>query len=115
MRMEELQEYCKSKKGATESFPFDDKTLVYKVGNKMFSLVSLEPPFFANLKCNPEKAIELREMYEQITPGYHMNKANWNSVYFENGLKTSLVKSLIDDSYNLIVDGLPKKVRDNFE
>jgi predicted DNA-binding protein (MmcQ/YjbR family) len=81
----------------------------------MFGLVNIEPPFFINLKCDPEKAVELREMHEQILPGYHMNKAHWNSVYFEDGLKTSLVKSLIDDSYNLIVAGLPKKIKKELE
>lgn len=116
MNIEEIREYCIAKKGVTESFPFDEVTLVFKVMNKMFALVGLDavPPFI-NLKCDPERAIELREHYEDIQPGYHMNKQLWNSVYFSAGLPRNLVLELIDHSYELIIESLPKKLRKEWE
>lgn len=93
----------------TESFPFDEVTLVFKVMNKMFAIVPLERmPAQANLKCDPERAIALREEYDGIIiPGYHMNKATWNTIYMEQ-LPPGMVMGLIDDSYELIVASLPK-------
>lgn len=112
MNVEQLREYCLSKKAATESFPFDDKTLVFKVMNKIYALVGLErlPPS-VNLKCDPERAVELREAYDGlILPGYHMNKKLWNTVRLE-GLDDELIVELIDHSYDLVVAKLPKEDR----
>lgn len=112
MNIEEFRTYCLSKKYVTESFPFDPKTLVFKVANKMFALSGLEHyPASVNLKCNPEKAIELREQYSEITEGYHMSKVHWNTVIIEGKLPNKLIKVLIDHSYNLVVKGLTKKLQ----
>lgn len=110
MNIEELREYCISKKGVTESFPFDLETLVFKVMNKMFLLASMdETPLTFNVKCDPEKAIELREQYSCVLPGYHMNKKYWNTVVIDGSVSTSLLHEWMDDSYNLVVSGLTKK------
>ncbi len=112
MNIEEIREYCLAKPGVTEGFPFDETTLVFKVMKKMFALTGLNgvPPF-VNLKCNPEKAIELRGEYEDIKPGWHMNKEQWNSVYFVN-LPRELIEDLIDHSYELVLDSLPGKLKE---
>lgn len=112
MNIEEFREHCIVKKGVTEEFPFDAATLVFKVMGKMFALVPLERiPSQANLKCDPERAIELRESYDgKITAGYHMSKVHWNTLYLE-GLSPLLVRELIDHSYELVVNGLTKKVQ----
>ena len=115
MDLEIVREYCLKKKGVTESYPFDEETPVYKVMGKMFCLSNLEPPFFINLKCDPEKAIELREEFEQVQPGYHMNKKHWNSVYFEGKASDSLILEWIDDSYDLIVKSLKKAQKEELE
>lgn len=114
MDIETVRNYCLNKKQVTESFPFDDKTLVFKVAGKMFALVGLErTPSSVNLKCDPEKALELREHYpEIIVPGYHMSKKHWNTVLLNHKLPEEMYKELIDHSYDLVVAGLPKKVRD---
>ena len=110
MNIETFTEYCFSKKGVSESFPFGGDTLVFKVVGKMFALTGLETiPAAANLKCDPERAITLRESYEDVQPGYHMNKAHWNTVQLEGSLEDSLIKKLIDHSYDLVVQSLPKK------
>lgn len=111
MNIEELRVYCLSKKAVTESFPFDQDTLVFKVMNKMFALISLKEPDSMNLKCDPEKAIELREQYTEVKPGYHMSKKHWNTVYFEGNLSTKQIKEMIDHSYDLVFASLPKKIR----
>lgn len=110
MNVEIFRSYCISKRGATEEFPFDSETLVFKVMGKMFALCSLEQvPFRVNLKCDPERALELRDNYpELITGAYHMNKKHWNSLLPES-LPPDLVKELVDHSYELVVKGLPKK------
>ncbi|RLD86559.1 MAG: MmcQ/YjbR family DNA-binding protein [Bacteroidetes bacterium] len=108
MNVEEIRDYCLAKNGTEESFPFDEETLVIKVMNKMFALVSLEDGSKVNLKCDPAKAIELRERYAEIVPGWHMNKKNWNTVTFNQSIPDDLVKELIDHSYNLVVASLPK-------
>ena len=110
MNVEELRLYALSKEDVTEGFPFGEDTLVLKTGNKMFLLISLdEPSLRFNAKCDPEKAIELREAYpEHILPGYHMSKVHWNTV-IATGLKNNFIKELIDDSYNLITASLKKK------
>ncbi len=111
MDIEKIREYCLSKSGTTESLPFDDKTLVFKVMNKIFCLLSIEPPFSMNLKCDPEIAIELREEFEEVLPGYHMNKKHWNTIDLESGLKPKLIKVWIDASYDLVALGLTKKTK----
>ena len=110
MDIEQLREYCLSKMGATESFPFDNRTLVFKVG-KMFALCDIEQFSSLNLKCDPEKAIELRETYQGIIPGYHMNKTHWNTVSVDSDVPEKLILELIDHSYELIVMSLTKKQR----
>jgi predicted DNA-binding protein (MmcQ/YjbR family) len=116
MHIEAFREYCLSKKGATESFPFDDVTLVFKVMGKMFAIAPLERvPTQANLKCEPERAMELRETYDgRILPGYHMHKSYWNTLYLEQ-LPQGLVRELTDHSYELIVASLPRKARQQLE
>lgn len=99
----------------TEEFPFDETTLVFKVCGKMFALTGLESvEFKVNLKCDPDKAIELRETYESITSGFHMNKKHWNTVLIDGSFSNELIMELIDHSYLLVVKGLPKKIRDQF-
>jgi predicted DNA-binding protein (MmcQ/YjbR family) len=115
MNIEQYRDYCVSKKGVTESFPFDEKTLVFKVMNKMFALTSVETFEYVNLKCDPEKAIELREAFEGITPGYHMSKKHWNSVSTTGDVSDKLISELIDDSYRLIVGSLTKKLQKELE
>ncbi|MEO9513159.1 MAG: MmcQ/YjbR family DNA-binding protein [Flavobacteriaceae bacterium] len=113
MNVEELRNLCIAKKGVTEEFPFDEHTLVFKVMGKMFALVPLERvPSQCNLKCDPERALVLREEYDgDITSGYHMSKKHWNTLYLEN-LPPSLIKELVSHSYDLVVSGLTKKLRD---
>ncbi len=115
MNIEEYRNYCISKKGVTEGFPFDETTLVFKVMNKMFALTSVEDFAFINLKCDPEKAIELREKLAGIKPGYHMNKQHWNSVYIKKDVADQMIYQLIDDSYTLIVNSLSKKLQVELE
>lgn len=103
MNIEELREYCISKKGVTESFPFDNVTLVFKVVGKMFLLTNTEGEFSINVKCDPEKAISLREHYPCVLPGYHMDKKHWNTVLIDGTITDTLLKEWIDDSYDLIV------------
>jgi predicted DNA-binding protein (MmcQ/YjbR family) len=112
MNIEQLQEYCIALPGVTEEFPFGEETLVYKVKGKIFALTSLENFESINLKCDPEQAIELRERYEGVTPGYHMNKKHWNTVEVRSGIPAKLIFQWIKDSYDLVVKSLPKKDRD---
>ncbi len=111
MNIEEFNEYCMSKPGVTGEFPFDETTLVYKVMGKMFALTNLDGDWSLNLKCDPERAIELREEYPAIQPGYHMNKRLWNTVIMDGSISSVLVRELIDHSYQLVVDKLPGKLR----
>lgn len=111
MSIEEIRDYCLSKPGTTESFPFDEDTLVFKVMGKMFCLTSLSEPDRVNLKCNPEKAIELRELYDCVLPGFHMNKKMWNTVVIDGSVGKNMILEWIDHSYEEVVAGLPKKVR----
>lgn len=109
MDANEILDYCLAKKGVTESFPFDNETLVLKVGSKMFLLMALEKqPLGINVKTDPEWSAELREQYPQITGAYHMNKIHWNSVLVD-GLKRELVLKMIDQSYDLVFSSLTKK------
>ena len=114
MHIEDLREYCLTRKGTTECFPFDDVTLVFKVQGKMFAVISLdrERPNIA-LKCDPDKSIVLREQYEEdIIPAPHFNKKYWNLLYTDHGLNKMLIQELIDHSYDLVVAKLTKKLRD---
>ncbi len=111
MNVEDIRLYCLKKKAVTESFPFDDTTLVFKVANRMFVLVNLRDNQSVNLKCDPDKALELREHYSAVLPGYHMNKKLWNTVILDNSVSDKLIKEWIDDSYYLVVENLPKKLR----
>ncbi len=112
MDIEEIRNYCLKKKGVTESFPFDETTLVMKVKNKMFCLIALDLPHGINVKCDPDKAVELREKYEGVLPGYHMNKRLWNTIRINEIENSALIKEWIDDSYELVVNTLPRKVRE---
>ncbi len=115
MNIEEIRVYCLQKKSVTESFPFDEDTLVFKVANKMFLLASLEKlPLSVNLKCDPERAISLRENHQAILPGYHMSKKHWNTVIIDGSLSDDFIIELIDHSYDLVVASLPKKLRNLF-
>ncbi|MEQ8703536.1 MAG: MmcQ/YjbR family DNA-binding protein [Phaeodactylibacter sp.] len=113
MNIEAFRIYCLNKPGVEETLPFGPDTLVFKVKGKMFAATGLsEPSFRVNLKCEPERAQELREAHPQIIPGWHMNKKHWNTVFFEDGLHEDLLLELIDHSYHLVVAKLPKKDRD---
>lgn len=109
MNIEDLRAYCMGKKGVTEHFPFDEVTLVFKVMDKMYALTPLDDELSINLKCNPERAIELRESYQSVLPGYHMNKTHWNTIKINGELSDDFIKELIDHSYDLIVASLTKK------
>ena len=109
MNIEELRAYCLSLKGVTEDFPFDENTLVFKVVVKMFCLIDLEGDFTINVKNEPEKNIELREEYQAIKPGYHMNKAHWNTIEINGSIPDDVIKNLIDESYDLVVMKLTKQ------
>ena len=111
MDIETYRNYCLGKKGVTEEFPFDENTLVYKVMGKMFALADIDTFESINLKCNPEKAIQLREAYEGVTPGYHMNKKHWNMVRTDRSIPDKLIYQWIDASYRLVVDKLPQADR----
>ncbi len=112
MDINEILDYCLAKKGVTESFPFDNETLVMKVGTKMFLLMALErQPLSINVKTDPEWSAELREQYPQITGAFHMNKTHWNSVMV-NGLKRDLIFKMIDQSYDLVFKSLTKKAKE---
>ncbi|WP_418262008.1 MmcQ/YjbR family DNA-binding protein [Flavobacterium faecale] len=113
MNLETYYEYCLSKKGVTEHFPFDENTLVFKVGEKMFALSSLkqweEGNPSVNLKCNPERALELRAEFGAVQPGYHMSKVHWNTISFNEDVSDEMMKELIDHSYDLVFKSLTKK------
>ena len=109
MDIEGIRKYCLSKMGTNESLPFDETTLVFKVMSKMYCLLNMEPPFSINLKCLPEKAIELREEYEEVQPGFHMNKKHWNTIILDGNLRDTQITEWIDNSYNLVTAGLTKK------
>lgn len=112
MNVEDLREYCLNLKGTTESFPFDDVTLVLKVRGKMFALIPLSTAETSiSLKCDPELAITLREEFESIVPAYHFNKKHWNTVYIDDRLSHKQIIDMIVHSYNLIVAALPQKLR----
>jgi len=118
MNIDQLRDYCLTKKGVTEDFPFDEHTLVFKVLGKMFALIGLEKwevgDRFINLKCDPDYAEELRAEYDSIYPGYHMSKVHWNSVSLNSGeISPRFLMELIDHSYDMVVKGMTKKMRDS--
>ena len=117
MDIESFREYCLQKPGVTEDFPFDESTLVFKVKGKMFALTSLDhQPFRVNLKCDPDRAIELRETYYAVESAFHMSKKHWNSVYFDSGeIDGKELVEMIDNSYYLVVGGLTKKLKAELE
>ncbi|WP_016775581.1 MmcQ/YjbR family DNA-binding protein [Anaerophaga thermohalophila] len=112
MNIEELRDYCLSLPATSEDLPFDETSLVFKVGNKMFALTDLEGPFWINLKCAPEKAIELREQYPAVKPGYHMNKKHWNTIEVDGSIPDNLLKQWIKESYDLVIKGMTRKERE---
>jgi len=114
LNIETIREHCLKKQAVTESFPFDNDTLVFKVAGKIFALLSLDGNFGLNLKCNPEKALELREQYSDITPGYHMNKTHWNTLNLDGNIKSQLVFELIDHSYKIVTQSLTMKTKKEF-
>ena len=113
MDVESFRSYCLNKKGVTEEFPFDESTLVFKVMGKMFALVALERlPSQCNLKCDPDRALELREEYDGlIIPGYHMSKKHWNTMLLDS-LPPNLIIELVDHSYDLVVSKLPRAIKE---
>jgi predicted DNA-binding protein (MmcQ/YjbR family) len=108
VNIETLRNYCIAKPGITESFPFGEDTLVFKISDKIFLLTSLSQPNRFKVKCDPEIAVILREEHPEIIPGYHMNKRHWNTVYLDGNLPENLIKQQIDQSYNLVFKSLPK-------
>jgi predicted DNA-binding protein (MmcQ/YjbR family) len=109
MDLAQFREYCLNKPCATEGMPFGPAVLVFKVSGKMFALAALdEVPTTVNLKCDPDLALELRDRYEQVTPGYHMNKKHWNTVEIEGSIPDSELRKMIDHSYDLVAKRLPK-------
>lgn len=119
MNIQQLYEFCLSKKGVTEHFPFDDDTLVFKVCGKIFALTSLKSfennNASLNLKCNPDRAVELRQEFEAIQPGYHMNKTHWNTIFLNKDVSDKIVLELVNHSYELIFNSLAKKDREFIE
>lgn len=117
MNIQAFYDYCLSKRGVTEHFPFDEETLVFKVGGKMFALSSLtqweKGEATINLKCDPERALELRAEYESIQPGYHMSKVHWNTITVNGDVSLSMLKELIDHSYDLVFKSLTKKAKES--
>lgn len=118
LNIEELRDHCLLKPGVTEGFPFDEDTLVFKVGRKdsygagkMFLLTGLESGNNFNVKCDPDLAVELREKYTEVQPGYHMNKKMWNTVYMDGSLTRKQLLDMVDHSYELVFNGLPKKIQ----
>jgi predicted DNA-binding protein (MmcQ/YjbR family) len=108
MNIETLRDYCLSKSNVQETFPFGEDTLVFKVMDKIFLLTSLDQSDRFNVKCDPEMAVSLREQYEEVQPGYHMNKTHWNTVFMNGNLNDKQLMAMIDNSYDLVVKSLSK-------
>jgi predicted DNA-binding protein (MmcQ/YjbR family) len=108
MNLEAIRIYCLEKPGVSEGFPFDERVLVFKVCGKMFLLTDVERAESVNLKCDPEYAIELRERFSSVQPGYHMDKKHWNTVQIKGPHSEKDLFNWIDDSYNLVLKGIPK-------
>lgn len=114
MNIEDIRQYCIAKHAASESFPFGDDTLVFKVADKIFALLNLELPHSVNLKCVPEEAVAQREIYPFVSPGYHMNKKHWNTVLIDGRADRKLLCEMIDISYGLVVQKLTKKQKSEY-
>ncbi len=116
MNIEEIRKYCIEKNGVTESFPFNDTALVFKVMDKMFALLDLsEESRGISLKCKPELAIDLREKHPDVTPAYHFNKKHWNAVVIDGAVPANMIKEWIDHSYELVVNSLTKKKQEELK
>ncbi|MGI4729070.1 MAG: MmcQ/YjbR family DNA-binding protein [Janthinobacterium lividum] len=115
MNIEILRDYCLQKPGTEETMPFGDDTLVFKAGGKIFLLIGLKEANRFNVKCDPDLAIELRESYSEVQPGFHMNKTHWNTVFIDGNLTDKQLLEMIDHSYELIVKNLPKAIRENLQ
>lgn len=113
MTLQELREHCALKPGFSEDLPFGPEVLAFRVGGKIFALMDVDEFESVNLKCDPERAMELRERYSGITPGYHMNKQHWNTVLTDGSVPNRLVLELADHSYELVRASLPKKLRES--
>lgn len=112
MDVESIREYCLVKKDVEEGFPFGETTLVFKVKGKLFLLIGLDNPVLQfNVKCDPEQALEWREQYAAVQPGYHMNKRHWNTVIVDGSIPARILRQMIDDSYRLVVLSLPRNLR----
>ncbi len=112
MTPDELRTYCLELNGAVEDFPFSPEVSVFKVGGKIFAICPLdESPLRVSLKCEPELAVQLREAHQSVTPGYHLNKRHWNTVTLDGSLPERMVRDMIEDSYDLVVAGLPRRER----
>ena len=109
MNTEEIRSYCLKKREVTESLPFNDTALVFKVNDKMFALLDLESDLRISLKCDPDTAINLRERHNSVIPGYHMNKRLWNTIYIDGSIDEKLIYQWIDDSYKLVIEKMPKR------
>jgi len=113
MNKEDIREYCLSKNGVTEGFPFNDTALVFKVADKMFALLDLsEENRGLSLKCDPDLAIDLRERYPEVTPAWHFNKKHWNGIALKSSIDQQLIKEWIDHSYQIVVSKLPAKLKE---
>ena len=115
MDIEKYREFCLSLKGVTEGTPFDKKTLVFSIKGKMFSSTNIETFELINVKCEPDKAIELREQFDAVIPGYYMNKKHWNSVKMDNSISDEQIQKWIENSYQLVVSKLPKYIQKELE
>ncbi len=115
MNIEEFREFCLSLPATSEDLPFDETSLVFKVGKKMFALTDLEKPFWINLKCDPAKAIELREQHPAVRPGYHMNKKHWNTIEVDGSVPDSLLRQWTKESYELVIKGMTRKERESID
>ncbi|MBB6461639.1 MmcQ/YjbR family DNA-binding protein [Flammeovirga kamogawensis] len=112
MNIEDYRRYCLNKKGVTEGFPFDESVLVFKVKGKVFALTNIDDFQSFNVKCDPEKAIDLRERYAAVKPGFHMNKKHWNTISVYSDFSDDQMYEALDHSYDLVFSKLPKKVRE---
>ena len=115
MNVEEYRLYCLSLNGVTEDFPFDQQVLAFRVGGKIFALADIFDFVSVNLKCDPEKAIQWRELYAGVTPGFHMNKKHWNTVLTDGSVPVKVLHEMIRDSYTLVFRSLPKSIREGME
>jgi predicted DNA-binding protein (MmcQ/YjbR family) len=112
LNIEEYRNYCLRKKGVTEEFPFDENVLVFKVMGKIFALTDVNEFETINLKCDPEEAVLLREKYDAVQPGYHMNKKHWNTILLDGSVPDKYIFQWIDHSYDRVVEGLTKKLKE---